>query len=212
MILNYDRIIWDFNGTILDDVDVCIRSANTLLCRHGLPAIKDEESYRKIFGFPVIEYYKRLGFDFSITDYDTLAHEWVEIYLGIIEEAPIRRGIKETVSALRSLGIKQTVLSMTEHKMLHHQLDIIGIKELFDEVCGLDDIYASSKLTLAKKWREEHQNERVLYIGDTSHDADSARIIGAELFLITCGHESRQSLLASGHRVIDDPEEILLVI
>lgn len=74
--MKYDRIIWDFNGTILDDVQVGIDSANELLTRYGLKKIKDVDHYHSIFGFPIKSYYERLGFDFNVLDYNVLAHEW----------------------------------------------------------------------------------------------------------------------------------------
>ena len=51
----YTHVIWDFNGTILDDVEACIRSANLLLEAHGLPALPSREAYQRHFGFPLID-------------------------------------------------------------------------------------------------------------------------------------------------------------
>ena len=74
----YTHIIWDFNGTILDDVQLGIRCVNTMLSKRGLPVLPDVEAYRQVFGFPIEAYYRRLGFDFEKEDYHTvLAPEWV---------------------------------------------------------------------------------------------------------------------------------------
>ena len=79
--MNIDRVIWDFNGTILDDVDTGIEAVDVLLAKYGLPELKTRERYYEVFGFPIIDYYRRIGFDFEKTDYSILANEWVEIYL-----------------------------------------------------------------------------------------------------------------------------------
>jgi len=205
----YDRLIWDFNGTILDDLMTGIESADELLLRYGLPPMKTVERYYEVFGFPIRDYYQRIGFDFSKTDYSILAHEWVDIYLHRVKNAPIRDGIMEVVTECKRRGIKQTVLSMTESVMLNEQLRYLGLQDVFDEVCGLDNIYATSKLELASLWRSHHSQERALLIGDTSHDADSATIIGCDCVLLTGGHESREALLRVGVDVIDSPREIL---
>lgn len=207
--MRFDRVIWDFNGTILDDVDTGIESADELLSRHGLPQMKTREKYLSLFGFPIIDYYRRLGFDFDRIPFSVLANEWVEIYLEKVKNAPLRNGIRDVVSALRDSGIKQTVLSMTESSMLDRQLDMLGVKHLFDEVCGLDDIYATSKLSLAARWRDEHPGERAVFVGDTTHDAESAGIIGAECILLTGGHESREKLCGTGALVADSPDGVL---
>jgi len=205
----YDRVIWDFNGTILDDLMTGIESADELLLRYGLPPMKTVERYYEVFGFPIRDYYQRIGFDFSKTDYSILAHEWVEIYLCRVKEAPVRKDILDVICELKQLGIPQTVLSMTESSMLDEQLDYLGLRDTFDEVCGLDNIYATSKLALASRWREQHPKEAALFVGDTSHDAESAKVIGCDCVLLTGGHESREALLRVGVDVIDSPSEIL---
>lgn len=207
-----NRIIWDFNGTILDDVQVGIDSANELLRRYNLPTMKDKDSYYKVFGFPIIDYYRRLGFDFDKLDYTVLAHEWVEIYNRLVKDAPVRSGLIETVKALKDLGIKQTVMSMTEEKMLIRQLDELKIKDLFDEVYGLNDIYANSKLALAEGWRASHPDEEVIFVGDTLHDSESAMVIGCKCYLLSGGHQSDDVLYQSNNEIISSPDELLKII
>lgn len=207
--MRFDRVIWDFNGTILDDVETGIESADELLSRHGLPQMRTREKYLSLFGFPIIDYYRRLGFDFDKIPFSVLANEWVEIYLEKVKNAPVREGIRDVISAFRDAGLKQTVLSMTESSMLDYQLGLLGVRELFDEVCGLDDIYAKSKLSLAAKWKEEHIGERAVFIGDTTHDAESAEIIGAECVLLSGGHEAREKLCGTGAFVADSPDGVL---
>ena len=75
--MKYTHIIWDFNGTILSDMQICIDSVNEMLSRRELETIPDIEAYRRIFDFPVIDYYRRLGFDFSKEPYEELAKTWI---------------------------------------------------------------------------------------------------------------------------------------
>ena len=60
----YTHLIWDFNGTIMDDVKAGIDSVNQMLSERSLPIIPSVEAYRDIFDFPIEEYYRSLGFDF----------------------------------------------------------------------------------------------------------------------------------------------------
>lgn len=62
-----ELILWDWNGTLLDDVQLCVDALNRLLARYGYPQRYDRDQYRAIFGFPVQEYYARAGFDFPAT-------------------------------------------------------------------------------------------------------------------------------------------------
>lgn len=207
--MKYDRILWDFNGTILDDVKTGIDSANELLSRYSLSPIRDVDHYHSVFGFPIRDYYERLGFDFSKLDYTVLAHEWVKIYLSEVKKAPLRDGILNALSALKERGIPQTILSMTEQSMLEAQLSDLGLTPYFDEICGQNDVYAKTKLDLARRWREEHPKEHVLFVGDTTHDAESAEVIGCDCLLLTGGHQSLSSLKESGVPIIASPLDVL---
>lgn len=47
-----ELILWDWNGTLLDDVTLCVDALNRLLARYGYPQRYDHDQYRAIFGFP----------------------------------------------------------------------------------------------------------------------------------------------------------------
>ncbi len=207
--MRFDRVIWDFNGTILDDVEVGIEAIDTLLERYGLPPLRTRSRYYEVFGFPIIDYYRRVGFDFEKTDFTVLANEWVALYLEKVGKAPLREGIRDAILSICALGVSQTVLSMTEQSMLERQLTQLGIASAFDEICGLEDIYAESKLGLAGAWRGAHPDERVLYVGDTTHDAESAAVIGAECLLLTGGHERFEAPLHASSVILHSPLEVL---
>lgn len=200
----YDYIIWDFNGTLLDDVMTGIRSVNILLSERGLAVIESVEQYRGVFRFPIIEYYRTLGFDFHKEPYEVLAPKWVELYLENVKTAGLYSDVKETLDLVARQGIKQTVLSATELDMLKGQLEGLGISSYFEEVLGLDNIHAGSKLSLAHYWRDRHADARVLFVGDTDHDVQTARAMGADCVLISRGHQSGDYLHTMGVEVFED--------
>ena len=200
----YDHVIWDFNGTLLDDVETGIRSVNTLLVERGLATVDSVEHYRRVFRFPIIDYYRSLGFDFDKEPYEVLAPKWVELYLENVKTAALYGDVIQTLEFIRSQGISQTVLSATELSMLKGQLSSLGIDGYFEEVLGLDNIHAGSKLNLAYDWRQKHSKERVLFIGDTDHDAVTASALEADCVLVCRGHQSKEHLLTTGAMVTDD--------
>ena len=71
--LHMKHIIWDWNGTLLDDLDVSMDALNSILTKEQLPLVLDKDEYRKYFQFPVIEYYKKVGFDFAKTPFPILS-------------------------------------------------------------------------------------------------------------------------------------------
>ena len=210
MNLTHTHLIWDFNGTILQDIDLGIRCTNTMLADRGLPVIPSVEAYREIFGFPIDEYYRRLGFDFEKEDYDTvLAPEWVAMYLAGEPSCPMMEGAAEAISTVKAMGIPQILLSATETDMLTGQLDRLGIRGEFDEIIGLDNIHARSKKAQALDWKARNPDARPLFIGDTLHDADVAAAIGGDCILFCGGHQSHGRLATCGYPVITDIREII---
>ena len=53
-------IFWDWNGTLMDDVDFTHGCLNWMLETHGYPQRYDLNEYREIFGFPIEEYYTEM--------------------------------------------------------------------------------------------------------------------------------------------------------
>lgn len=190
----YTHLIWDFNGTLFDDLAACIQSANALLERYALPQLGSVEEYRALFGFPIIDYYHRLGFDFEKIRYADLAVEWVAYYLEYTKDSKLFVEVPKILETVRSRGIRQLILSATEREMLLEQVRKLEILEYFDDVLGLSDYHAYSKEDLGRAWRKENPDANPLFVGDTDHDAAVARAMGADCILVGTGHQSMQTL------------------
>lgn len=209
--MRYNTVFWDFNGTVMNDVEHGIRCVNTMLKRRGLPTIDSVEEYHKLFRFPVKEYYRDAGFDFDKEPYEVLAVEWVELFVAGEKSLTLCPGFKEVHQALAKKGIRQIILSSSEREMLTRHLRILGMEDAFDHVIGLDNIYAGGKAETAKRLFGENQSDAVM-IGDTPHDAETARAMGADCILYAGGHAGRESLLACGCPVIDHLTDALALI
>ena len=55
------RIVWDWNGTLLNDVNLCFECINRLLVSKNLDPLIDLAAYRDIFEFPIQNYYQKAG-------------------------------------------------------------------------------------------------------------------------------------------------------
>ena len=206
----HTHLVWDFNGTVLDDVLHGVRCVNPMLEARGLAPIPDVATYRTLFDFPIEDYYRRLGFDFEKESYDTvLAPEWVARYVAGEADCTLNEGVTETLAAVRAMGVPQLMLSASRLEQLLAQLERLGLSDAFSEVLGLDNIHARSKTHLAEAWRERHPDARPLFVGDTVHDAAVARAIGADCVLFTGGHQCRERLASCGVPLIDRIEYFL---
>ena len=198
------HILWDFNGTILDDVQTGVASMNALLKQNGMDKKLDTESYKEVFGFPVKDYYERLGFDFSKKSFDVLAVEWVDLYNDAVGSAPLCPNVVPALEYVRSRGVKQLILTASEVSMVQTQLDKFGISGYFDAIIGQDNIKAYGKTEAARKWFALEKPENAVLIGDTPHDAETAEYLGIGCLLVTCGHQSEARLRKYG-KVFSDP-------
>jgi phosphoglycolate phosphatase len=205
----YTYCIWDFNGTILDDVELGMNSVNTLLAERGIPTIPDKTAYRKRFDFPIIDYYKELGFNFDTDPYEELAELWVELYMRDLPTARLFPDVISTLDFFDGVGVKQSVISASERDMLTSQLKGLGIYGRFEEIMGIDNIYGDSKLDLARDWRRRHPDERVMFIGDTTHDCESAEILGADCFIVCAGHQCRERFDDGKYKIFDSLSDLV---
>lgn len=203
--MDYTHVIWDFNGTVLCDMEAGIRATNEMLAARGLPQLSSLDAYREVFDFPVEDYYRRIGLDLEKEDFKTvLAPLWVSLYNMYSKTSPIYPGVREVVGALRARGVRQSILSASEREMMCAQLRERDAEDLFDEIWGTGSIHAYGKGALADAWRAAHQADRVLLLGDTTHDFEVAERIGADCILIANGHHSAARLVACGVPVLPD--------
>ena len=204
------RIVWDWNGTLMDDVSVCNGVLNRMLARRGVAPV-EREKYREIFTFPVADYYREAGFDFEKEPFPVLAEEYMADYGAHVDGCPLIDGGKEGLHRLACAGFRQDILSATRQAELTGQVYDRGIGGLFDEICGTDTILAHGKRETALAWRERHREElaRAFFVGDSPHDAEVAELMGIRPLLVSWGHVSRRRLLETGYPVFDGLSPLL---
>ncbi len=202
------HIIWDWNGTLLNDNWLSIKAINILLKKYNLLAIK-KEKYLEIFTFPVIDYYKKLGFAFDKTPFSIVGTEFIVEYTNRMFEADLQDGAFEVLNYFNEIGISQSLLSAAKQKMLDDLMKFHKLEKYFLKVSGLTDHYANSKIDAGKSWIKElkHDPQDVLLIGDTLHDVEVADEIGTECVLIAQGHNAYDRLKSSGKKVFHNLHE-----
>lgn len=204
------HIIWDWNGTLLDDRQACVDAINILLGRRGLPAVTIQQ-YLEVFDFPVRNYYLKLGFDFTRDDWNAVAVEYHEAYARTSPSAPLRHGTTATLETLRAHGIGVSVLSACELRLLRRMIQERHILPYFEHIYGLDDLFAASKVDLGHSLLNNAGLPRAhtLMIGDTTHDYEVARAMGIPCLLMTGGHQAESKLAGLGCPLASDFKGVL---
>ena len=206
----YRYVIWDWNGTLLDDLSLCVDVINGMLRKRRMPTVTREE-YLAVFGFPVRRYYQALGFDFSRESFEALSHEFIAGYEAGRRGCALHPEVRTTLERIAAADQRQALLSASAQDSLRDAVRTFELDAFFDQVAGLDNIYAHSKVELGCELVSSlpcAPSEAVL-VGDTLHDAEVAQAMGTGCVLVAHGHQSRARLHQHGAtRVVDSLREL----
>ena len=203
-------IIWDWNGTLLNDASFCVMCMNKVLVKRNMQQI-DINQYRNSFTFPVKKYYEAIGFDFEKENFEVPAMEFINQYYSHLSEADLHPCATDVLEFFKKSGTKQLVLSAMEHENLIVSLTDKGIINFFDDISGINDHYAHSKLEMGKDLIKKSGINRntTLMIGDTIHDLEVASGLGVDYILVSNGHQSQERLLKATPNVISKLSDLM---
>lgn len=174
-----------------------------MLSRRNL-TILNPEQYQEVFCFPIHDYYLKLGFDFSVESFESLAIEYVTEFDERSKKCELHIGAIEVLKSVKSIGSSQFILSAHEHNSLHDVLDSHNIKSYFEGIYGIEDCKGTSKVHRGYALIRDFNlklDETVL-VGDTDHDLEVANELGINCILVSSGHNSYRRLNALHEKVI----------
>ena len=170
--MKYKNVVWDWNGTLLNDVKVGVNTLNDMLGRRGLPLLSVED-YKEKFGFPVIDFYDRVGFDMEKESFHELSVDFVETYDKYAGEVGLNEGVREVLAGIQQTGVKQYVLSALREDLLQQMLRHFQIgKQVVALHCVSDFVH--------------HQNSfrfRCLYCNRLFHSLQMCDFVGQGIIL-----------------------------
>jgi len=204
-------ILWDWNGTLLNDVDLCVDIINGLL-RQRSHELLSKAKYRQIFTFPVKAYYEAAGFQFDNDPFESVAVEFMDAYRQKLSSAQLFPEVFDCLRYFKAKGVRQFVVSAMEHDFLMETLEDKKLSQYFDGVSGIHNDLAFGKLDMALRFVKEKSIdvEQAVFIGDTLHDHEVAMALGMPCLLIASGHQSYERLNINGNDVLHSLNEINL--
>ena len=206
--MKYRNIIWDYNGTIINDAELAVKAENLVLKSYGkLPITL--EYYLKECEMPLVIFYNKI-FDMENYDYSEIARRFITYYDELFETADIFPEVRKMIEYLSDKGCSQGVISGFETTRLVNSLKKFGLEKYFKFMSGSDDYNAGDKSERAVKVVEKYgfDPKETLFIGDMYHDYETAKRVGANCVLIAKGHQGAEVLRSYGITVLDSAEEL----
>lgn len=191
----YRHIIWDWNGTLLNDLDLTLKAIHSQVKKFNLD-MPTKDEHRQNFGFPIQDYYKRIGFDLDNNCFKKIADDFVEEYFEHFHTAELFDGTKKLLEELKSIGKLQSILSASFQEHLDYALKQHEIGHFFENIFGIHHHLADSKVQRGLELIEKShipKNETLL-VGDTDHDLEVGKEMGVEVLLVADGHQSYERL------------------
>ncbi|MCX6230382.1 MAG: HAD family hydrolase [Bacteroidetes bacterium] len=207
---NYKHIIFDWNGTLLNDLWLAVDVIDKMLQKRGLEGMTIER-YCEVFDFPVKDYYRNIGFDFDKESFEIVGSEFIHEYDKRQYECKLQPGGVELIEKLHHENYHLSVLSAREQSMLEQNLRHYKIEKYFPVISGLKDHYAHGKLESGLLLIEEAHvpPSETLLIGDTLHDADVAGEMGIDCVLIASGHQAIHRLQKANIRIYKSINDLI---
>ena len=197
------HLVWDWNGTLLDDLTLVVTSTNEAFASVGARSL-DSDEHRRVFRRPVAEFYAEiLGRAVDADEFGRLDRIFHDAYRLGLTTTSLAAG---ALDALRGWTGTQSLLSMWFHDELVPTIETYGLTPMFRRVDGLrgtvgGDLKAGH---LARHLAELGvAGESVVLIGDSVDDAHAAASVGAACVLYTGGFTDPVRLRASGRPVAD---------
>ncbi len=185
------RIIWDWNGTLLNDNHASLSALNAILSKRNLDKI-DLNYYRNNFSFPVRHFYEKVGVRLECEDWDSLAQEYHDSYHAC--SLHLANDAMEALESAKSAGLRQSVVSALREDYLISDMDKFGIRPYFDSIFGTGNLDGCSKLSRMRDCAAMFPGDNFVVIGDSIHDFEAAREIGAQCVLYAGGSHAASRL------------------
>ncbi|MGP6174603.1 HAD family hydrolase [Corynebacterium sp. A21] len=178
-------MIFDWNGTVMSDVERAVHATNAALKGCGINPVSTLE-FQETFTLPMTEWLSELGV--AEENLGTTEAKWNE---GMQNPAQMRSGAADLIHTLKSKGVMLGVVTAANQKSLTFDIEAAQLQGVFDFVHSS----VADKENCLRNLKSEEG--RYLYVGDTAYDVLSARSAGYEAIAISGGYQSNARLQAA---------------
>ena len=210
----YKNIIWDWNGTLLNDLWLSVEIANQMLADQNSSQI-DTAAYQDAFGFPITAYYEKIGIDLQKESFDELTEKFVTTYNKGVINCQLHERVMDLLNHFQATAKTQFILTAAHSDMVNPLLEKFSITAYFKVIEGVDNFKAEGKVDRGVQMMKNNQlnPEETVLIGDTYHDFEVASAMGIDCIMIANGHQSKERLTNNTNPqtlVLNELKELIL--
>ena len=199
MAKQFELLVFDWDGTLMDSAGAIVSSIQAACSEIGIPQPSDAAA-RHIIGLGLNEAIRALLPDLAEADYGSLVERYRHHFLARDNELPLFPGARETIADLHETGFLLAVATGKTRRGLERAFETSGLRALFNGSRCADESISKPHPAMLLELMDEFDvtPERTLMIGDTSHDLQMAANAGVASVAVSFGAHSRDSLLALG--------------
>lgn len=168
-------IVFDMDGTLLDSVTFNTQNINSALETLGLKFSVDEASVRPHLGCTAEVFYEKVLDEACYPHWEAIRNATkthIEEVMACYGKA--FEGVQTTIETLKSRGIKVVLYSNCSRAYMASGIQCMGIQSSLDYTeCVKDNNLP--KPQLLKKIKQLFPNEKIVVVGDRSHDLEAAQ-------------------------------------
>ena len=188
----FDLLIFDWDGTLMDSAGVIVDSIQRACEDIGLDA-PSERASRQIIGLGLIQALQPPLSDLPADDYPRLVERYRHHYLGRDAQLPLFAGVGSGIRELHESGFTLAVATGKSRLGLERALEASGLGAWFASTRCADQTHSKPHPAMVLELIDELAADpaRTLVIGDTSHDLLMASNAGVASLGVTYGaHEA----------------------
>ncbi|SNC60847.1 HAD-IA family hydrolase [Polynucleobacter victoriensis] len=186
--LRYELIVWDWDGTLMDSTPTivkCIQDA----CRDLALPVPDDSMASHVIGLGIQESLRKACPTVSVDDHYKLIDRFRFHYLSKDHELSLFEGARDLLYGLKDKGHLLAVATGKSRKVLDRSLGFHALEDLFDDTRTADETFSKPHPAMLIELSESLMvpMDRMLMIGDTTHDLLMANNAGADAVAVTYG-------------------------
>jgi phosphoglycolate phosphatase len=198
--MKYKHIIWDWNGTLLNDTSLCVALLNESLSKRDIPKVSIQQ-YREKFLFPIKTFYESVGFNFENEPFEKTNKEFHDGFEQQFRKLALQPFAKETIIKINETNTIQSILSATIQQRLTEQVGFFDLHNYLDNIVGISSTpsgygkeYEGSELMMAV----DIPASETIIVGDSILDFSVSQSLGIDCALVYNGHNNVERLKATG--------------